>query len=80
MKKLLCLLAFMGILSLSLPALTLAASPGAKIRGKGINYPAYLYPKGQRGEKDYRKLVRPYKAYKLVDCEPLGSHKYVPEW
>ena len=80
MKKLLCLLAITGLLSLGLTSLALADSPGAaKTYKKGINYPALLYPKGQRGEKDYRKLIRPYKPYNF-SVVPLASHNYVPSW
>jgi len=78
MKKLLCLLALVGVLTLGLSALALADAPGtAKVSKRGINYPAYLYPKGQRGAKDYQKLIRPYKPYDFR-VVPLAARHYVP--
>lgn len=84
MKKLLCLLAVTAMMTLGLSGLALADAPAAdapmavkKVSNRGINYPAYLYAKGQRGEKTYKALVHPAKGYdfKLV---PLASRHYVP--
>ena len=83
MKKLLCLLAVTAMMTLGLSGLALADAPAAdthKRVGKGINYPAYLYAKGQRGEVVYKKLVHPAKGYDF-SLVPLAASHYVPtEW
>ena len=83
--KLVCLLTFMGLVTLGLSGLAMADAPApaahkAVHKGKGINYPAYLYAKGPKARNStYKAYVRPAKGYnfKLV---PLASKHYVPEW
>ncbi len=86
MKKLICLLAVAAMMTLGLSALALADAPAAdtykavKKHSRGINYPAYLYAKGARGEKSYRAYVHPAKGYDF-SLAPLASRHYVPtEW
>ena len=82
--KLAATLAFAGVLTLGLSGLALADAPAAdtyvKKSGKGINYPAYLYAKGQRGEATYKNYVKPAKGYKFYEMVPLASHNHVSEW
>lgn len=82
-SKLFFMLALMGALTLGLSGLAFADAPaeGAKVTKarKGINYPAYLYAKGQRGERGYKQYVRPAKGYRF-DLEPLASYNHVSEW
>lgn len=86
MKKLLCLLAITAMMTLGLSSLALADAPGAdapkmvKKHSRGINYPAYLYAKGARGEKTYRMHIHPAKGYDFR-LKPLAASHYVPtEW
>lgn len=83
--KIFGMLALMGALTLGLSGLAFADAPAdgsrvAKVKkGKGINYPAYLYAKGQRGERIYKQYIRPAKGYNF-DLEPLASYNHVSEW
>jgi len=83
--KIFCMLALMGALTLGLSGLAFADAPADTDRvatvkkGKGINYPAYLYAKGQRGERIYKQYVRPAKGYNF-DLVPLASQNHVSEW
>lgn len=83
--KVFCMLALMGALTLGLSGLAFADAPGdsgrvAKVKkSRGINYPAYLYAKGQRGERIYKQYVRPAKGYNF-EMEPLASYNHVSEW
>lgn len=82
MKKLLCMLSLAGLMTLGLSGLALADAPApdyGKKYTKGINYPAYLYAKGQKGEYIYKKYIKPAKGYNF-DLVPLASHNHVSEW
>jgi len=82
MKKFVCMLAVVGFMAMGLSGLALADAPAAdtyKRTGKGINYPAYLYAKGQRGEVVYKKLVRPAKGYDFT-LVPQAAKYHVSEW
>ena len=81
-SKLACVLALAAFVTLGLSGLALADAPApdtykaAKVK-RGINYPAYLYAKGQRWESGYKKYVQPAKGYDF-SVLPLASHNYVP--
>jgi|GEM_PF-3038311 len=81
--KLVGLLTVMGALILGLSGLAFADAPAPAAKayksGKGINYPAYLYPRGQRWEATYKKYVKPAKGYDFT-LYPLASYKHVSDW
>lgn len=84
--KLICMLAVMGVMTMGLSGLALADAPAADFyktaskAKKGINYPAYLYARGQRGEAIYKKFIKPAKGYNFTERADMASHSYVPEW
>ena len=81
--KLAATLAFAGVVTLGLSGLALADAPAAdtyKAAKKGINYPAYLYARGQRAEGTYKQYVKPAKGYSFKEFTPLASHNHVSEW
>ncbi len=82
--KFICMLAVMGLVTLGLSGVSLADAPaadGPKVvkayKGQGINYPAYLYARGARGERDYKKLVKPAKGYDF-NLYFLAARHFVP--
>lgn len=85
MVKMVCLLTFMGFLTLGLSGIASADAPAADFRPakvqkagkKGINYPAYLYARGQRCERIYKQYVKPARGYDFT-LYPLASRHYVP--
>jgi len=82
MKKFVCMLAVMGFMAVGMSGLALADAPAAdtyKRTGKGINYPAYLYAKGQRAEADYKKYVRPAMGYDFR-LLPQAAKYHVSAW
>lgn len=82
MKKFICMLAVMGFMAIGTSGLALADAPAADTYtkgGKGINYPAYLYAKGQRGESAYKKFVRPAMGYDFR-LMPQAAKYYMPQW
>ena len=84
--KFVCMLAVMGLMTMGLSGLAMADAPAAdfyKTAGKakkGINYPAYLYARGQRGEAIYKKFIKPAKGYAFTEKTDMASHLYTPEW
>ena len=81
--KMICLLACMGVMTLGFSGLAMADAPAPeakKVAKRGINYPAYLYAKGARGEADYKKYVRPAKGYVFTEDTPLAAQNHVSEW
>lgn len=82
MKKLLCMLTMAGLMTLGLSGLALADAPAAdtyKSAKKGINYPAYLYAKSWKGQRDYAKYVKPAKGYNF-ELVPQAAKYHVSEW
>lgn len=82
MKKLICMLSLAGLMTLGLSSLALADAPAPKVAKKatkGINYPAYLYARGQKGEHIYKQYVKPAKCYNF-ELVPLASYYHVSEW
>lgn len=82
MKKLICILSLAGLITLGLSGLVLADAPAAdtgKKYSKGINYPAYLYAKGYKGQYDYNKYVKAAKGYDFT-LRPRASFHHVSEW
>jgi len=74
------LLSLLGALTLGLSGIAFADAPAPAAKSaKGINYPAYLYAKGQRHEADYKKYVKPAMGYDF-NLYPLASHNHVSKW
>ncbi len=76
-------LAMAAVLTVGFSAVSFADAPGEMTMGKkyskGMNYPAYLYAKGQKWEKMYDMYKKPAKGYNF-DVMPLASKYFTPEW